>query len=263
MARDIRLRTALALLALALPAAAQDKPKQGTPPGHSQAGGAPAVAKKDAASPADAAIIAAQLPTYPMNSCVACGKIWGPQDTPLDLVRQGRLVRVCNEGCVKPFDDQSAKWFKVLDDQIIAAQAATYPLTQCPLSHEELGKKPKYTVVGTRLIEVCCGDCKKELLGDPAKSATVLKQIDEALVAAQSKDYPLETCVVDGKPLGDSKEQQLYGVTLVRFCSADCAAKFDEAPREAVAKVTAARKAKPAGNSPDAGETKPEGKPGR
>jgi len=265
MSIDTRLRTALALLALALPAAAQDQPKdkpQDTPPGNSQAGGAPAVAKKDAASPGDAAIVAAQLPTYPMNSCVACGTIWGAEDTPLDLVRQGRLVRVCNEGCVKPFDVQSAKWFKVLDDQIIAAQAATYPLTQCPLSHEQLGKKPKYTVVGTRLIEVCCGDCKQELLGDPAKSAAVLKQIDEALLAAQTKDYPLETCVVDGKLLGESKVQRLYGVTLVRFCSADCETKFEESPREHVAKVAAARKAKPAGNAPK-GDDKPEGKPGR
>lgn len=270
MSTHTRLRTALALLALAIPAAAQDnqpaKPAPAAPAAPAKPAAAPqAAAKQAVASPADAEVIVAQLPTYPMNSCIACGKIWGPEDTPLDLVRQGRLIRVCNEACVKPFDVQSAKWFKVLDDQIIAAQTASYPLTQCPLSHEPLGKKPKYAVVGTRLIEVCCGDCRQEVLGDPAKSAAILKQVDEALVAAQSQDYPLETCVVDGKPLGESKVQRLHGVTLVRFCSADCEAKFAESPREHVAKVAAARKSRPAGSSPGADKAKgeAEGKPGR
>ena len=113
MSIDARLRTALALLALALPAAAQDKPKD--KPGHAaparpgrRKGARRAVAKKDAASPGDAAIVAAQFPTYPMNSCVACGKIWDRGTRRSTFVRQGRLVACATRAAVKPFDDQAA-----------------------------------------------------------------------------------------------------------------------------------------------------------
>ncbi|HZM00022.1 MAG TPA: hypothetical protein VFD43_07195, partial [Planctomycetota bacterium] len=232
-----------ALVALALPAAAQEG---GAPPPAARPAAAPQAA---AAASSDAAVIAAQKPTYPMNTCIACARSWGATDAPLDIVRQGRLARVCNEECVKAFDAQAAKWFKVLDDQIIAAQTASYPLTQCPVSGEELGKKPKYAVVGTRLIEVCCGDCKQELLAKPDAAAAALAKVDAALITAQGRDYPLETCVVDDKPLGAPGLQTLYGVTLVRFCCEGCQAAFDAGPREFVAKVQAARKAKagPAG----------------
>ena len=238
-----RLRTALALIALAAPLAAQ--------------GAAPPPPPKDAATGGgvaayEATIVAAQLPSYPMNTCIACSKPWGPEHQPVDIVRKGRLVRV-GAGCVKAFDAQEAKWFKVLDDLIQAEQVASYPLTHCPVTNEELGNKPKYTIVGTRLIEVCCNDCKKELAQNPATAAAAIAKIDEALVAAQAKSYPLTTCVVDDKPLADSKVQKLYGVTLVRFCSDACQAKFLEAPRDYLPKLEAARKGQPASKPAEAG----------
>ena len=244
-----RLRAALALIALAAPLAAQSAAPTPAP--------TPAAAPKAAATGGgvaayEATIIAAQLPSYPMNTCIACSKPWGPEHQPVDIVRQGRLVRVGTD-CVKAFDAQAAKWFKVLDDLIQAEQVANYPLTHCPVTNEELGKKPKYTIVGTRLIEICCNDCKKELAQNPATAAAAIAKIDEALVAAQAKSYPLGTCVVDDKPLADSKVQKLYGVTLVRFCSDACQAKFLEAPRDYLPKLEAARKGQPASKPAEAG----------
>src|SRR6185436_1418195 len=258
MSIDSRFRAALALIALAAPLAAQSAapaPAPATPaPAAAAPKSAPAAAAPGGVAAYEAPIIAAQKPSYPMNSCLACGKVWGPEDHPLDLVRQGRLVRVCGPDCVKPFDAQAAKWFKVLDDQIIAAQSSTYPLTHCPVTNEELGKKPKYTVVGTRLIEVCCNDCKKELATNPTTAAAAIAKIDAALVAAQGSSYPLDTCVVDGKPLAGTHVQTLYGVTLVRFCSDACQAKFLEAPRDYLPQLEAARKGQPAAPKPaDAG----------
>lgn len=251
MAIDSRLRAALALIALAAPVAAQGAAPAPAPT-PAPAASAPAAAPGGGVAAYEATIIAAQLPSYPMNTCIACGKPWGPDHQPVDIVRQGRLVRVGTD-CVKAFDAQAVKWFKVLDDQIIAAQTATYPLTHCPVTNEELGKKPKYAIVGTRLIEVCCNDCKKELATNATTAAAAIAKIDEALVAAQAKAYPLDTCVVDGKPLGDTHVQKLYGVTLVRFCSDACQAKFLEAPRDYLPKLEAARKAQPAGKPAEAG----------
>jgi hypothetical protein len=144
---------------------------------------------------------------------------------------------------------------KVLDDQIIAAQSATYPLANCPVSGEELGMKPKYMVLGTRLVEVCCGDCRKTLLSDPKAAAAALAKIDEGLIAAQAMAYPVKTCVVDDKPLGDAKVQMLYGVTLVRFCSDACETKFKADPQAFATQFDALRRSEVAA-APKADKTK-------
>ena len=50
---------------------------------------------------ADAAIIAAQLPSYPLNVCPISGEELGGMGDPINLVVEGKLVRVCCNGCVK------------------------------------------------------------------------------------------------------------------------------------------------------------------
>jgi hypothetical protein len=252
---DSTLRACFVLVALAWPTAAQSAAPQRAPGSGQPAAvpAAPAAVAADApASASDEAVIAAQKPNYPLNSCLACGKIWGEHDTPLDIVRQGRLARVCNAECAKAFDAQAARWFKVLDDQVIAAQAPTYPLTHCPVTDDVLNKKPKFVVIGTRLVKVCCGDCRKELLGDPEAAAAAFAKVDAGLLAAQSISYPLKTCVVDDKPLGDAPVQMLYGVTLVRFCSDACEAQFKADPHAFRTKIEALRHV-----APPSGEAQP------
>ena len=58
------------------------------------------------ASPAradDAAVIAAQLPLYPLATCPISGEALGDMGAAIDVVHDGRLVRFCCKNCVKEF----------------------------------------------------------------------------------------------------------------------------------------------------------------
>ncbi len=64
----------------------------------------------------DAAIIAEQLPTYPMTTCPVSGdKLGGEMGEPFDYVYKGRLVRFCCKGCVKEFSQDPAKYLAKID----------------------------------------------------------------------------------------------------------------------------------------------------
>ena len=54
-------------------------------------------AQSIAAAPADATArtIAQQMPTYPTSDCVVCGSPLTINSTPVDVLHEGRLVRVC------------------------------------------------------------------------------------------------------------------------------------------------------------------------
>ena len=76
--------------------------------------------------------------------------------------------------------------------------------------------------------------------------AAALPGDDAATIAAQKPLYPLTTCPISGEPLGDKPVKMLYGTTLVEFCCKDCPGDFMKDPKPALAKIAAARAAKPA-----------------
>ncbi|MHC5209417.1 MAG: hypothetical protein ACYTG2_01705 [Planctomycetota bacterium] len=234
MKSSFRLHAALLLAGLACSApvvAAQDRAADSPAPDKA------ALAAR-AAGPDDAAIVA-QRPTYPLETCIVSGEPLGAMNARKDVLRDGRLVSFCCNNCITEFDKTPAKYHKQLDEAVVAAQAPTYPLTTCPISDEPL-EKPKYAVVGTRLIAVCCNSCKKDVAADPK---TALAKVDAALMDVQARTYPLDACVVDGKPLGDKPVRNLHGLTLVQFCSAECVAHFRAEPPGFLEKLETARAA--------------------
>ena len=192
----------------------------------------------------EAAVIAAQKPCYPLTTCVVSGKPVGSGGmTPVDILHEGQLVTFCCSKCADTFKKTPADYIKKIDDAVIAAQTADYPLTTCPMSGEDLDETAKSVVVGSKLVKVCCNDCKKDLLADPTQA---LVKLDAAYIAKQEKNYPLTMCAVSDEPLGDRPVKVLYGTTLIEFCCKDCVKDFNKEPKAALAKLTAARAAKPA-----------------
>ena len=192
----------------------------------------------------DAALIAAQKPSYPLTTCVMSGKPIGSGGmVPVDMIHDGRLVSFCCASCQKQFVKAPADALKKIDDAVIAAQKDNYPLDTCVMSGEALDGGGKSFVVGTKLVKTCCNDCKKEVLKDPAPA---LATLDAAYIAKQEKDYPLDKCLIRDEPLGDKPVKLLYGTTLVEFCSEDCSKEFLKAPQVAMTKLAAARTGKAA-----------------
>lgn len=196
---------------------------------------------------ADELVIADQLPSYPLKSCPISKEKLGSMGKPIDLVVDGRLVRLCCKGCIKPVRKDPAAAIAQVDAAVIAAQGPTYPIKTCPISKKKLDSKgkPIDVVVGTRLVRVCCKGCIKAVKKDPAAA---LAPVNEALIAAQLKTYPLTTCVVSGEALGGEEMgppfNMLYGTRLVRLCCKMCKKGFRADPAGCVKKIDAAAKKK-------------------
>jgi YHS domain-containing protein len=132
----------------------------------------------------DAEIVRTQLPSYPLQTCVVSGEKLGGMGDPIDYVHQNRLVRFCCPGCKDEFLKDPRAHLKKIDAAVIEQQAKTYPLKACVVSNEDLGSmgKPVDVVLGTRLVQLCCNECAKELAKEPAK---YLEKVPAARAAAR------------------------------------------------------------------------------
>jgi YHS domain-containing protein len=174
----ITILSAAVLLAAVLPLAALAG--EGAHADHDHAEHAAADAAKT--DPAEA-VIAAQLPTYPLETCIVSGEPLGAMGKPVDFVHEGRLVRFCCPNCEKQFTGEPGKYLAKIDAAVIEAQSPDYPLGVCPVSGKELGAmgEPYDHVSGTRLVRFCCGGCVDTFNEDPA---AYLAKIDAAAVPA-------------------------------------------------------------------------------
>jgi hypothetical protein len=129
-------------------------------------------------APSDKQIIAQQLPTYPLDTCVVSGeKFGGDMGEAVNVVVNGRLVRLCCPSCKAELAKDPAKYLAKIDKAVIAKQKPNYPLTTCVVSGEKLDDGAVDYVLGTRLVRLCCTKCIKTLQADPAK---YLAKIDDA-----------------------------------------------------------------------------------
>jgi len=194
----------------------------------------------------DAKRIAQQIPSYPTMTCVVSNEeMGGEMGEPIDVLHEGRLVRLCCKSCKRELEKDPAPIMARVDAAIIAAQGPSYPLDTCPITGEKLGSmgEPINHIVGTRLVRLCCKGCVKAV--NKAPEATLVK-VNEALIAAQLKTYPLDTCPITGEKLGSMGEPVnfLYGTRLLRLCCRGCVKGVTADPQAALAKLDAALAAK-------------------
>jgi YHS domain-containing protein len=221
---------ALALVACPLPGLSPQEPEK-----------KPAVIEANAD---DAALIARQLPSYPLKVCPVSHEALDAMGKPKDVVHEGRLVRLCCKSCLKEFAKDPAPILKQIDEAVVQAQRTSYPLTTCPVSGEPLGGmgEPIDLVHGTRLVRLCCKGCLKGFQKDPNAA---MAKVDAALIAQQRESYPLETCLVSGEALEGEGFDHLYGVRLTRFCCEKCVAAFEKEPAKFLAKLDSAKSLAP------------------
>jgi YHS domain-containing protein len=127
----------------------------------------------------DKQIAASQLPLYPLQTCVVASGKLGSMGEPDNFVYRNRLVRFCCAGCRGNFQNDPARYLKLLDDAAATQQRASYPLKACPVSGQQLGSMgdPVEKVLAGRLVRLCCPPCERQLREEPAR---FIAQIDEA-----------------------------------------------------------------------------------
>lgn len=180
---------------------------------------------------------------YPLGVCPISGGELGSMGDPVVKVYEGREVRFCCGGCVKPFEKDLTASFAKLDEQIIESQLPYYPMTTCVVMGDPLVEDGEdiaiNQVVNNRLVRVCCKMCKRKLAKEPAE---FLKALDAAVIEAQRENYPMDTCVVAGGELGSMGEpaEIVVGNRLVRFCCGGCTGSFKKDPAKYLATIDAA-----------------------
>lgn len=245
-------RKMLVLIAAAAFASAAGCAKKETAPlPHGE--GAPATAT-EAATPVlvdpQTRAIAMQKPTYPFETCVVCDAGLASKGGVKDVMHDGRLVRVCCDGCATTFTGAPAGYLSEIDAAIVKAQLASYPIDVCVIEGGKLGEMgpPAQVVHGTRLVQFCCADCEPTFRADPA---TAMAKIDAAYIEAQKATYATQVCpLMEGMKIDSMGEpfDFLYGTRLVRLCCEDCVDKFWENPEVAIAKIDAAKGAPATGS---------------
>jgi len=188
--------------------------------------------------------LAAPNEPYTLSTCPVSGKELGSMGEPITVEADGSQVQLCCKGCTKRFEANTAKYMEAVNEALALQQMPYYPLETCLVSGEPLTEKGKDTgenvIIGNRLFRVCCKMCIKKLRKDPGK---YLAKLDAAVLKAQTKDYPLETCVVRTKSklgsMGDPV-QRVVGNRLVQFCCKGCEPAFEKTPREHIEALDAA-----------------------
>ncbi|MFG0284723.1 MAG: hypothetical protein ACF8R7_09915 [Phycisphaerales bacterium JB039] len=185
----------------------------------------------------DEAMIAQQLPHYPLTTCAVRGSALGSMGEPVNMIHNNRLVRFCCSGCVKTFQSDPDKYFAQMDKQIIAQQAPHYPLVDCPVGgHAHNGA---YDVIYmNRLVRLCCEGCEWKLFDKPTE---YLPMLDKAYADAQRASYPLATCIVTGEALDNDAIEIVAGTQLVRLCCKGCVKDFNQSPQKFLDKIAAAK----------------------
>jgi len=126
----------------------------------------------------EAAVVAAQKPSYPLETCPISSEKLGEMGEPLDQVHGTRLVRLCCKSCLKGLQKDPAAALAKVDAALIEAQKKTYALDTCPVSGEKLGEmgEPLDVLYGVQLVRLCCKGCMKDYKADPAAVAAKVKE---------------------------------------------------------------------------------------
>jgi YHS domain-containing protein len=193
---------------------------------------------KQPAKGAETASYVTKPELYPLDTCIVSGEKLDA--TALTFTVAGSTFKACCEKCKAKVEKDPATYAKKLEAGIIAAQLGHYPLTKCAVAGTKLGDmgKPVQLVLEGTLVQLCCSHCQEKAV---AKAPAMATKVRDAAFEAQSKTYPLDTCLVGGEKLGKDAVSVMYGTTLVRFCCNDCIAKFEKSPTEYLAKLHPAK----------------------
>lgn len=129
----------------------------------------------------DRLLIEQQKPYYTLETCPVSGDpLGGAMGDPIDLIYRNRLIRFCCKSCIKQLESDPDQYWSALDRKIADSQREAYPLNVCPVTGNKLDGsmgEPLETVIGNRLVRLCCANCKKAIELNPAP---FLEKVDAA-----------------------------------------------------------------------------------
>lgn len=210
----------------------------------------------------DEASIAHQTTNYPLSVCVVSGKPL-PERAPT-ATHDGKVVKLCCKTCADTFAKNpneflarvdtakstsfgsrpvaTTTWTETQTAAWIDLQRSNYPLSTCVVSGKPLYQvaSPFEVLIDGTLVRLCCKECETKAREN---AESTVATVQSAAFAQQKLSYPLGTCAVSGKALGDDAVSTMFGTVLVRTCCTKCAQKVAENPVTGLTTLTTARTA--------------------
>jgi hypothetical protein len=129
-----------------------------------------------------------------------------------------------------------------------------YPIDYCIVSGEKLGEMgdPVTKMYEGREVKFCCNMCPEKFEKD---QATFMKKLDDAIIAKQKPDYPLETCIVSGEAFGGEMGDPVdfvYDNQYFKLCCKGCIKDIKKDPAKYMQKLETTYKS---GATPTSSET--------
>lgn len=171
---------------------------------------------------------------YSLDVCAVSGEKLGSMGDPVVLIKDGKEIRLCCDGCKKKADKETAAMVKEVDAKLIADQDSHYPAKTCINSGAELKDGGVSFIAGNRLFKTCCANCEAKVKADPA---AFIAKLDAQVVEAQQADYKATACPVSGKALGDAPVEMVVANRLVKLCCENCKGGVDKDPAAVLSKV--------------------------
>ena len=120
----------------------------------------------------DEQLIADQKDHYPSDTCINSGA--DLKGAGVSFVVGNRLVKTCCDKCKAKVEADPASYLAKLDKQVEEAHKDD-KAGACPVSGKAVGDEPVKVVVANRLVELCCGGCKKKVEEEPR---AILDKVD-------------------------------------------------------------------------------------
>lgn len=190
---------------------------------------------------------------YMLPNCVVSGEPLG-EDAVVVIVEgqkkagdNGREIKFCCAGCAGQFRSNPSEYLSKINAEMVKQQLAWYPPVNCPVMTDESmpaadgpdAGESKHVIWQNRLVRLCCSKCVRRFNADPEK---YLKTLDEMIIAQGSKNYPMTTCPISGKPLGDKPVDVVAANRLVKVCCPGCVGGVQKDPMKYATMVAEASK---------------------
>lgn len=207
---------ALLVFAGACPTSARAEETKATAPAAAAADAPTAAAADSQGNPSEkkAAPDFSKVAPYPLSVCATGETSLKDIARPKRFVIDGRELMTCCAKCRAKIEAEPQKYLKEIDKKIKAQQAASYPLDRCVAMDKPVKEGDRELFIDNHYIRLCCAKCVRRVEENPRK---YVKLIDSAIIARDSKAYPLATDPVSGKPLGEKPVELVYAGRLVRF----------------------------------------------
>ncbi len=173
---------------------------------------------------------------YPLEICILTGE---PLEEGHEVFNyEGREVRVCCSDCKSKFTEEAYIRVDEINASLAKEQKPFYPLKKCIVTGKALGSDALDVVFRNRLFCLSASDAEIELKKQPGK---YFADLDAAVIEKQTAAYPLKTCAVSGKTLGDDAIDHVVANQLVRLADFDQLTAFNENPGKYLAIIRAAK----------------------